>query len=122
MTPLMFSSGTCKGWEVNIWEPPDGASPAPGWGPDTHQCVVELEGADVVGGDVCGSQGLGDLGHDAALIWGQRRGPGSALPLPRHPVQPRPFPDRSLELLLFCLVSRSSWLEVVVQAPCLHSR
>lgn len=80
MTLLMFSSGTCEGREVNIWEPLDQASPAPGWVPNTHQCVVKLEGADVVGGDVCGSQGLGDLGHDAAFIWGQRRGPRSALP------------------------------------------
>lgn len=46
--------------------------PCPGPVQDTHQCVVELESTDVVGGDVRSGQGLGDLGHDATLIWGQR--------------------------------------------------
>lgn len=59
---------------------------------DTHQRVVELESTDVVGGDVRGGQGLGDLGHDATLIWEQRGGPRSAprpAPLPPHT---EPFP------------------------------
>lgn len=33
-----------------------------------NQRVVKLEGTDVVGRNVGRSQGLGDLGHDAALI------------------------------------------------------
>lgn len=48
--------------------------PCPGASVDTHQCVVELESTDVVGGDVRSSQGLGDLGHNATLIWGRRGG------------------------------------------------
>lgn len=36
-----------------------------------YQCVVELESTDVVGGDVCSSQGLGDLGYNATLIKSQ---------------------------------------------------
>lgn len=57
MTPLMFSSGTCEGWEADTREPlePGRACPARGPVPDTHQCVVELEGTDVVSGDVSSS-------------------------------------------------------------------
>lgn len=87
MTPLMFSSGTCEGQQANTCEPPEAASPAPGSVLDTHQGMVELEGADVVGGDVGSSQGLGDLGHDATLVWGQSQGPSQSPP--RHPVRPR---------------------------------
>ena len=78
MTALMFSSGTCRGQEggASSHEPRTGI-PRP-LALDTHQRVVELESTDVVGGDVCGSQGLGDLGHDATLIWGQRWGRRSA--------------------------------------------
>lgn len=62
--------------------------PAPGPVPDTHQCVVELESTDVVGGDVCSSQGLGDLGHNATLIWGQRRALRSASTWHQHGASP----------------------------------
>lgn len=53
---------------------PWGRLPRPGASVDTHQCVVELESTDVVSGDVRSSQGLGDLGHNATLIWGRRWG------------------------------------------------
>lgn len=36
-----------------------------------YQCVVELESTDVIGWDVCSSQGLGDLGHNPTLIKSQ---------------------------------------------------
>lgn len=92
MTALMFSSGTCEGAGEARAVSPALASPARGLVRDTHQRVVELEGTDVVGGDVCGGQGLGDLRHDATLIWGRRRGRCSAsrgrlprgFPMPRQ--------------------------------------
>lgn len=40
-----------------------------GGGSGAHQGVIEVEGADVVRGDVSSGQRLRDLRHDAALIW-----------------------------------------------------
>lgn len=55
-----------------------------------YQRVVELESADVVGRDVCSRQGLGDLRHDATLIWGEQ-GTRSASRWRHHPGRPPGF-------------------------------
>lgn len=86
MTLPMPSSGTCgqvRGrrshgcpdflprWDylpspnpLGLCVPPGAPSPAHG----AHQGVVKVEGADVVGRNVSGSQGTCDLGHNPTFI------------------------------------------------------
>lgn len=106
MTSAMPSSGTCRrGGDTESGgqlprprgHPCQGGG-SPGRGGGAHQSVVEVEGADVIGRDIGGGQRLGDLRHDAALVWGGEGTPPpprvSVTPQPRHPPHTHTAPGR----------------------------
>lgn len=108
ITSAMPSSGTCRcggGGHTHTervsasWgHPPTAAGPQEGSG--AHQSMIEVEGADVIRRYVGGGQRLGDLRHDAAFVWGGKRGTpgvsggpgGTAMGTYRESITPKALP------------------------------